>query len=71
MKQSPAIIIDECSGIPKEIFHYLNRLLRKLMGKNKPFGGKLIILGGDFKQTLPVIEKAGREEIIENTIIRS
>ena len=24
-----------------------------------PFGGKLVVLGGDFRQTMPVIRRAG------------
>lgn len=38
---------------------------------NKPFGGKTILLGGDFRQILPVIPKKGREEIVMSSINRS
>ncbi|CAN1778545.1 ATP-dependent DNA helicase PIF1 [Linum perenne] len=31
----------------------------------KPFAGKTILLGGDFRQTLPVIPDAGREEMFD------
>ena len=34
--------------------------------KNKePFGGKIILLGGDFRQTLPIQEKSTRSEIVD------
>ncbi|XP_010496603.1 PREDICTED: uncharacterized protein LOC104773656, partial [Camelina sativa] len=32
--------------------------------EDKPFGGKVIVFGGDFRQVLPVINGAGREEIV-------
>ncbi|CAN1778546.1 ATP-dependent DNA helicase PIF1 [Linum perenne] len=37
----------------------------------KPFAGKTILLGGDFRQTLPVIPDAGREESVESSFTRS
>ena len=30
---------------------------------NQPFGGKVIVFGGDFRQLLPVLDGAGRAEI--------
>ncbi|KAF7835704.1 ATP-dependent DNA helicase pif1-like [Senna tora] len=35
----------------------------KALGKY-PFGGKVVVLGGDFRQILPVIPRAGREDIV-------
>ena len=31
---------------------------------NRPFAGKVVVLGGDFRQVLPVIHGAGRAEIV-------
>jgi hypothetical protein len=33
----------------------LDRLLQDLMGNTVPFGGKCLVLGGDFRQYLPVV----------------
>ncbi|XP_027941055.1 uncharacterized protein LOC114194844 [Vigna unguiculata] len=35
---------------------------------SKPFGGKVNVLGGDFRQILPVIKKGSRFDIIKATI---
>ena len=40
--------------IPNYFLNELDRLLRDLEGINKPFAGKIVILGLDFRQTLPV-----------------
>ncbi|XP_057744719.1 uncharacterized protein LOC130962534 [Arachis stenosperma] len=39
-----------------------------LSNKDLPFGGKIIVLGGDFRQVLPVIPKASRAEIVMASI---
>ncbi|XP_057747753.1 uncharacterized protein LOC130966949 [Arachis stenosperma] len=36
--------------------------------KNLPFGGKVVVLGGDFRQVLPVILKGSRAEIVMASI---
>ncbi|KAK4562376.1 hypothetical protein RGQ29_005026 [Quercus rubra] len=36
-----------------------------------PFGGKTIVLGGDFRQILPVVSKGRREQIVEASINKS
>ncbi|GJR47868.1 DNA helicase [Tanacetum coccineum] len=53
-------------------FETLDRTLRDLM--NAPdllFGGKIVILGGDFRQTLPVKKGAAKEELISASITES
>lgn len=50
MKIVDLIIIDEVSMIPHGVFVELDQKLRRLMNNEKPFGGKCVLLGGDFFQ---------------------
>ncbi|XP_055388273.1 uncharacterized protein LOC129616672 [Condylostylus longicornis] len=36
-----------------------------------PFGGKIVILGSDFRQVLPVVRKGSRGTVVESTIKKS
>jgi len=36
-----------------------------------PFGGKVVVLGGDIRQILPVIENGSRAEIVNSAIVNS
>ena len=65
------ILIDEASMIPLHAFNAIDILLRDLCRNSVPFGGKLIVLAGDFRQTLPVTPRAHAAEILENCINRS
>ncbi|GLU15261.1 hypothetical protein SLE2022_317670 [Rubroshorea leprosula] len=58
-------------------FEAVDKTFRDIIGfkdkaaRNKPFGGKIVVLGGDFRQILPVIPKGKRQEIVEACINRS
>ena len=54
-----------------EVFDAIDRLLRDLMSNDVPFGGKVIVLGGDFRQILPVVKKGTPTEIIEKCVLHS
>jgi ATP-dependent DNA helicase PIF1 len=41
------------------------------MKNDFPFGGKIVVLGGDFRQILPVLPKKGRCDIVNATLKRS
>lgn len=68
--QYKLIIWDEAPMVTKHCFEALDRSLRDIMQFNNPsssetpFGGKTVILGGDFRQILPVIPKGTRQDII-------
>ncbi|CAF2137557.1 unnamed protein product, partial [Brassica napus] len=66
VKESSLIIWDEAPMMGKHCFEALDRSLSDIVGKhaNQPFGGKVIVFGGDFRQVLPVINGAGRAEIV-------
>ena len=53
------LLIDEATMLDKFMLEALDRTLRDLLRKpDCPFGGKIIILAGDFRQCLPVVPGA-------------
>lgn len=69
LKNAVAFIWDECSMIEKTALSIIDRLLRDLCNKNVPFGGKILILSGDFRQIPPVVPHATMEQIIHHSVI--
>ena len=65
-------IMDEASMIDVYASDAIDRMLRDITRRPQvPFGGKLIVFGGDFRQVLPVVPHAGPAEILEHCIKRS
>ncbi|GLT51975.1 hypothetical protein SLA2020_253440 [Shorea laevis] len=75
--QTSLIIWDEAPMMQKYAFEAVDKTFKDIIGfkdqaaRNKPFGGKIVVLGGDFRQILPVIPKGKRQEIVEACINRS
>ena len=56
LREASLIIWDESTMAHKDMLICLDRLLRDLMNNSgSPFGGKCLVLGGDFRQCLPVV----------------
>jgi ATP-dependent DNA helicase PIF1 len=53
------------------VLESVDRLFKDLMKNDLPFGGKIFILGGDFRQVLPVIVKGSRSQIVGASLRRS
>lgn len=68
LRDARLIIIDEATMLYKDSLRCIDRLLRDIMENQRPFGGKVFLLGGDFRQTLPVVTRGTRADIIENCI---
>ncbi|XP_019150494.1 PREDICTED: ATP-dependent DNA helicase PIF7-like [Ipomoea nil] len=72
--QSRLIIWDEAPMMHKFCFEALDRSMRDIMRAKNPnsfdmtFGGKTVVLGGDFRQILPVIPKGTRQDIVRASI---
>ena len=49
----------------------VDRTLRDICDSEKPFGGITVVLGGDFRQILPVIPKGVREQIVNASLRHS
>ncbi|MCH79269.1 ATP-dependent DNA helicase PIF1 [Trifolium medium] len=69
IRRAKLIIWDEAPMMHKHCFEAVDRTLKDIMkNENYPFGGKVVVLGGDFRQILPVIPKGTRYEIVQATI---
>ena len=58
LKEAKLIIWDETPMTHRYAFEALDKTLQDIMSNDKLFGGKVVLLGCDFKQVLPVVPKA-------------
>ncbi|XP_071715731.1 uncharacterized protein [Rutidosis leptorrhynchoides] len=76
IQEARLIIWDEASMTQTYAFEALDKTLRDILGskneanRGKLFGGMPILLGGDFRQILPVIPKGKRQEVVQACINR-
>ncbi|XP_061348566.1 uncharacterized protein LOC133293951 [Gastrolobium bilobum] len=74
LSKTKLIIWDEAPMVHRFSFEALDRILRDVLRisdtscVDMPFGGKVVVLGGDFRQILPVIPHGGRQDIGHATI---
>src|SRR5271156_695035 len=77
LERTGIIIWDEVPMQHKFAVEALERTLRDVLKPigndawDKPFGGITVLFGGDFHQTLPVIPRGTRQEIVSASICRS
>ncbi|XP_054808737.1 uncharacterized protein LOC129310855 [Prosopis cineraria] len=65
------IIWDEALMVQRYCIEAFDRTLKDIMHSNDTFGGKCILMGGDFRQILPVIPKGTRATIVNACISSS
>ncbi|XP_022025052.1 uncharacterized protein LOC110925406 [Helianthus annuus] len=74
IKQTKMIIWDEAPMTHKHCFEALDQTMKDIARSSnprmqkQPFGGKVILLGGDFRQILPVIPKGTRSMIVNASL---
>ncbi len=68
---------DEAPMMNSKSYELVNATLRDIMGQvdpaleRIPFGGKVVVFGGDMRQTLPVVKKGSRAKIVDSCINKS
>jgi ATP-dependent DNA helicase PIF1 len=72
IQNAKIFILDEAPMLDKYCFETVDRAFRDLM-KNKepilaefPFGGKVMLFGGDLRQTLPVVRHGNRSAMFSS-----
>lgn len=77
IEKATLILWDEAPMTHRRCFEAVDRSLRDILSVNEPsrklipFGGKTVVLGGDFRQVLPVVEGGSRAEIVNSSLMKS
>lgn len=75
IREAALIVWDEAPMAHKHTLEVLDRLLRELMRDTPyadlPFGGKVVVLAGDYRQLLPVVPRGTRGNIVAATHLHS
>ena len=64
LQKAKLLIIDEVSMGHRHIYEAIDRSLRTVRGNNKVMGGLTVILAGDWRQCLPIIEGGGEAQVV-------
>ena len=62
--RAAVIFIDEITMMHRYQLECLDRSLQYLMGNEVPFGGKLVVFSGDYRQCLPTVPRGSDESTI-------
>ncbi|KAK9070526.1 hypothetical protein SSX86_010928 [Deinandra increscens subsp. villosa] len=62
------IIWDEASMAKRQAIEAVSRTLQDIIGVRLPFGGKIMVIGGDFRQVLPVVKRGTRAQIVDASL---
>ncbi|XP_071729153.1 uncharacterized protein [Rutidosis leptorrhynchoides] len=74
LNQAKLIIWDEAPMMHRHCFEAFDRTMRDIIksddkdNSSRPFGGKVVVFGGDFRQILPVIQRGDRAEIVDASL---
>jgi hypothetical protein len=72
VRAADLIVWDEAPMMHKHVFEAVDRTFRDIMGRpDELFGGKVVVLGGDFRQILPVVPRGNRGQIVAASLKQS
>jgi hypothetical protein len=65
------LIWDKAGNQSRYAFEAVDRLLQDVRDDERAFGGMTVVFGGDFRQTLPIVPRGSREDIVSHSLRRS
>jgi ATP-dependent DNA helicase PIF1 len=72
VKMAKLVLVDEATMLHRYLLEAMDRTFRDIMDKeDQPFGGKIVVLAGDFRQCLPVVQGASRAGTVNSCINQS
>lgn len=71
VREAKVLLMDEAVMFRWALIEAVDRSFREIRGiADKPFGGVLVVMGGDFRQTLPIERHAQRAQTVEMCVSR-
>ncbi|XP_044005514.1 uncharacterized protein LOC122850427 [Aphidius gifuensis] len=67
LRNIDVIICDEAPMAPRYCLELADRTCRDIMNNKLPFGGKIMLMGGDFRQLLPVLKNENMRTLPEES----
>ena len=64
IEQAKVIVWDVAPMAHRHVLECIDRTFRNIMRNHQPFGGKKLVLIGDFRQSLPVMPWATKQEVV-------
>lgn len=64
-RQIRTLIIDEISMVRSDVFNAIDLIMRKCGDADRPFGGKQVLIFGDYRQLPPVVDDPKAERYLE------
>ncbi|GAA0187249.1 hypothetical protein LIER_34537 [Lithospermum erythrorhizon] len=64
------IIWDEAPMAKRWAIETFDRTMQDIVGDKQPFGGKVVVFGGDFRQVLPVVPKGTIHQTINASLVK-
>lgn len=71
MRRTTIIVWDEIMATHRHAVECVNRTLQDLRQSQQPFGGCIVVFGGDTRQILPVVRHGSEAAIMDSSITRS
>ncbi|XP_073133319.1 uncharacterized protein [Henckelia pumila] len=71
IRRAKAVVWDEAPMTNRFAFGSVNQTFQDIMENKLSFGGKTIILGGDFRQVLPVVKRGSMRDQIAASVSKS
>ncbi|KAL7097085.1 hypothetical protein ACP275_10G120900 [Erythranthe tilingii] len=68
MIRAKLIMWNEAPMMHMNCFEALDKTMKSILQVDKPFGGKVVVLGGYFRQILPIVLNASRQDIVHATV---
>ncbi|XP_009794570.2 uncharacterized protein [Nicotiana sylvestris] len=69
IRDAKLIVWDEVSMAKKQLIEAFDLLLKDLMDTKTLFGGKVVVFGGDFRQTLPVVRSEKKKDFLRESLL--
>ena len=71
LRKAKMLVWDEAMSARRELIEAVEKFFRELFDSDEPFGGLIVFLTGDIRQTLPKIPRGGRGDIVASCISNS